>query len=657
MEQPFRANFVVTILCIALGILSWTAPLRSETSVPLIVDRQSDFVIYAGSNPDVGTLFAVTELQDYLERITGYRLVVVATMPMDRPVIGVGADAAKQLGVEVTNFTDLEDGFVQIVGAKLIVLMGNSRRSTLYAVYDLLETVGCRWFAPRYQFYDGTAEFVPSVSSVSLEVGQKTDKPAMRFRYKRVEEGLSHDGTNLVQLVDWMAKTRHNALNIPIDYAQAGRSSWDLWRDELIPELQKRGILIDVGGHGYQNFLPPDVYADIHPDWYGMLDGKRQPDMEKVNFNTANPDAVKMLIENARKFLRAHSEIDILTLLPPDTAQWDTSPESQRLGTVASRHARLVSEIVDALDDEFPNLRYLVHAYQGMIIPPKDTTLPPNVLVSLAPIRRQDSVPILSISEQKNLYYLNFLWQWIDAGYDNVLGFGPYYSRYAWRSLPVLQPRLIAEDTKYMALNGVQMGGSFSEPGNWFSYEINHYVYGKMMWNPKASIDAIMQDYASLRFHAAGEKMLDLIFLLESFAGDVTRSYANYRTFTSDVPFPEMKTQDFFIDPLTGYRRHMALSKALLDEARLISQNDEEVTARLNKWSVMLKYLELEIEAKALAGALAGPSPSVQNLRELQYTYESMDNLLTTHAGTGLFLTQDARSSYAVEPSISPIRQ
>ena len=44
-------------------------------------------------------------------------------------------------------------------------------------------------------------------------------------------------------------------LVIPTDYQGHGRVKWDNWRDALTPELQKRGILIEVGGHGYQNFL------------------------------------------------------------------------------------------------------------------------------------------------------------------------------------------------------------------------------------------------------------------------------------------------------------------------------------------------------------------------------------------------------------------
>ena len=616
--------------------------------VKLVAEGHSDFVIFPGPSPDDGTEFAAAELQAYVEKITGHRLEIVTERPAGA-AIAVGSVAAMEYGRDVGLLTVHEDGFVRSVEPALIVLAGKSRRATLYAVYDLLEAIGCRWFAPRFSHYEGRAEFVPTQASVSLPAGQAVAAPTMRLRYKRVEEGISHDSASLVQLVDWMAKSRHNALNVPIDYGQEGRSVWDKWRDALIPEIDKRGILIDVGGHGYENFLPPEKYAKQHPEWYGMLDGRRQPDMRRVNFNTAHPDAVRTLIANLREFLRAHPEVDILTLLPPDTAQWDTSPESMLLGSVAARHARLVNEIVHSLNGEFPRMQYLVHAYQGMIVPPQGTTLPPNVLVSLAPIRRQDSVPILDVSEQKNLYYLNYLWKWLDAGYTGVLGFGPYYSRYAWRSLPVIQPSVIAADTRYMALNGLQMGGSYSEPGNWFTHEINHYIYGRMMWDPREPLDLILDDYARHRFGDAHTMMRDLIFMLEAFAGQVTRSYANYRGLASDVPFPELRTQELFIEPVAGYQRHLALCQSLLAGARQVVRDDPGILSMLDKWALMLQYLELELEAKWLAERIAGPAPIAQLVRELNATYREMERLIGANIDRGVFLTADKRSQYAID--------
>ena len=72
----------------------------------------------------------------------------------------------------------------------------------------------------------------------------------------------------LKQMVNWMAKVRMNVLDCPIDYQHLHRTEWDNFREALIPELRKRGILIEVGGHGYPNFLPQEKYFAEHPEWF-----------------------------------------------------------------------------------------------------------------------------------------------------------------------------------------------------------------------------------------------------------------------------------------------------------------------------------------------------------------------------------------------------
>src|SRR2546429_8770726 len=99
-------------------------------------------------------------------------------------------------------------------------------------------------------------------------------KPKLKFRKIYVEEGHSHTPENLAQIVEWMPKVGFNTLVVPANYQGAGRVMWDTFRERVTPECQKRGITIEVGGHGYQNFLNSDMEGgklfDQHPEWFGM---------------------------------------------------------------------------------------------------------------------------------------------------------------------------------------------------------------------------------------------------------------------------------------------------------------------------------------------------------------------------------------------------
>src|SRR6201999_2801568 len=115
---------------------------------------------------------------------------------------------------------------------------------------------GCIWKAPQFDFYNGQAEYIPNRDNLAYDVTVPVhEQPALKYRKIDVEEGRSHTIENLKQLIDWMPKMRFNVLQVPLNYQGAGRVQWDHWREALTPELKKRGILIEVGGHGYQNFI------------------------------------------------------------------------------------------------------------------------------------------------------------------------------------------------------------------------------------------------------------------------------------------------------------------------------------------------------------------------------------------------------------------
>ena len=88
-----------------------------------------------------------------------------------------------------------------------------------------------------------------------------------------------------------------------------------MWRDFVTPELKKRGILIQVGQHGYQNYLPTEEYFHDHPEWFGELNGKRVP-MSECVFCTSNSDVLQEFKKNVISCIKARPEINIFDLWP-----------------------------------------------------------------------------------------------------------------------------------------------------------------------------------------------------------------------------------------------------------------------------------------------------------------------------------------------------
>jgi hypothetical protein len=613
-----------------------------------VTEKSSEYALYLHDPDDDGLSFAVNELQRYLSEMSGVQLPIISGK-MPPQAIAVGKAAALALGLDIGAYTSHEEGFIKSVQPGRIILAGNSRRATLYAVYDLLEDLGCRWYAPNFKFYgDATGEFVPKKSHLELETGQTVKSPTFSYRAKRVEEGWSVTPERLVVMIDWLAKTRHNVFNMTIDYGGTGRIPYEDYRETIVPEIKKRGLLLHVGGHNYSLFLP-DSYFDDHPIWFGMtMQGQRVPMLAgRVNFNTANPEAVETFVQNCKDWLSNHPEIDLFSLVPEDSPVWDSSPESRRLGSIPYRHALFANQVLRELKEEFPHLKVTLPAYQALIRPPEGVVFEDNAQVGIAMIRRDNTRPFFDVSSQKNLYYLNYLWQWQDSGaIQGQISLGGYYRRYAFRSLPIINYSVLQADLRYARMIGLAGLGEYGEPGDWFTFELIHYLTARLAWDCSASVKQVLAEYTSDRFGPAASEMLDLFFLLDNFSGQIVRGFGNYTRFDSDTPFPEMGIQGIVTEPARAHMRHLQMCHKLLGQAETKVEADPVAAERIEKWAILLDYLRLELQAKTMTEAISSVSPYGQLLGRVNQLYRQMDELVKSNRGRGMFLLEDRRMNY-----------
>ncbi len=503
-----RSIFVGALLLTLAGTL-FAEPL------PLIRGG-SGLHIVTRPSPTLVDQFAATELARYLGKITGANFAVEATARVPPEALVVGRDevvvidpgfAQEQLGV---------DDFIIRRAGDRVLIAGRSDRSTLYGVYAFLEKLGCRWFAPNFDFYGSAGgEFVPHIAGPTVGDWSLTERPAFKWRKLYIEEGWSHTAENLKQMVDWMAKSRINVLDCPIDYQHAHRTEWDNWRIALIPELKKRGILIEVGGHGYPNFLPQEKYFAQHPEWFGMYDGKRTSDPREV-FSTANPDAVSTFVANVKSYLKDHPEVDILDVWPPDGARWSEAPEDVALGSPSERQMILLDHLDHELRPDFPRLRLQFNAYEMFTVPPTEHKPDPGMVMEYCPINRSFEDPLYDSSYPESEEYFHNLEDWLKGVMDpSDITVYSYITKYAWRSLPVLIPHLIVDEARRFHSMGIGGLATYSEPGSWATFELDHYITARALWNPQLDVEKELADYTSNRYGAAGPAVLAYLHLVE----------------------------------------------------------------------------------------------------------------------------------------------
>lgn len=580
--------------------------------------------IVTAPNPSPADAFAASELASYLEQISGTSYAITSSPSTHHPDLLIGARMAG-----TTLPADLgEDGFVLKTNGQHIIIAGKSDRGTLYGVYAFLERLGCRWFAPNFNFYGSAkGEFVPHRSSIAVDTLNIIERPAFQWRKLYIEEGQSHAAENLLKLVDWMAKARMNVLDCPNNYQGAGRTKWDNWRDTLIPELRKRGLLIEVGGHGYQNYLPQEQYFSQHPEWFGLRNGVRSNATQDV-FATSNPDAVRTFIANIASYLHAHPEIDIFDLWPPDGAQWSEAKDDVALGTPTERQMLLLSHVAAELQHDFPHVRLQFIAYQNYIAPPSEHKPDKSILMEFCPIDRSFESALYEGASSQNEEYFHDLQGWS----ENVMAPASitvysYITKYAWRSLPITIPHLIVDELRRFHEMGIGGLATYSEPGSWATFELEHYITAHALWNPYLDVTQGLSDYIDHRYGAAALYVAKYLRLVE----EVVPHAVNIPGTTID-PIKQQAMLDRF-QP----------AEQLIKKAHEAAENDASTSTLIDKLDHQYRYVSNEMKIQyALSNAQnKRPTKQYSSLTDL---LQERDNIYKQDLEDGVIL-HDLRSS------------
>ena len=575
-----RLLFLSALAVIAL-LICYGAGLRAE---PLALRRGSNGLpIVTASSPSAVDQFAASELARYLGKMTGASFAVRSSGTAPAEAIVIGRAEVTLLDHDFAQEKLGDDDFIVRRSGGRVLIAGGSDRGTLYGVYELLEKLGCRWFAPNFAFYGvATGEFVPHVAEPTVGDWDLVERPAFKWRKLYIEEGHSHTPEALKQMVDWMAKVRMNVLDCPIDYQHLHRTEWDNFREALIPELRKRGILIEVGGHGYPNFLPQEKYFAEHPEWFGMRDAKRTTD-PRVVFSTAHQDAVNTFVSNVKSYLQAHPEIDVLDVWPPDGAEWSEAPEDLALGSSSERQILLLNHLREQLKPDFPRLKLQFIAYETYTVPPTDHKPSAGIFMDFCPINRSFEDPLYASSYQQSEEYFHNLQGWLNGVMTpSDISIYSYVTKYAWRSLPILVPHLIADEIRRFHQMGIGGFATYSEPGNWATFELDHYIVARALWDSQLDVSQELADYTAHRYGAAGPAVLSYLQLVENVAPHAVGIPGTQLT----IEKQRMMLHDF------------APAAGLLKQAHDASAGDAALQVLLAKLDHSHEYLQSEMDLR-----------------------------------------------------------
>lgn len=479
----------------AAVIMVYAGSVASRGAVPITEQGEAKAMIVKPAGASEVVNFAATELQKYVEKISGAELPIRDDKAnVSGPAIVLeraNLDPLRQ-GLEVDSFTVKSEG-------DRLRLRGNTDRAVLYAVYAFLESLGAAWLEPGE-----AGEIVPHMSTITVSDLDLAFKPSFDLRGV-----VLYDQGEGRAAVDWMAKMRKNLIMHPSKIT--------------VKDCEQRGILVMEGTmHGF------DTRMGVSPDWHkdpanykyvAMLGGKRKPFRytDQTEPCLANEESVKMLIATSLKFIESYRpSVFIFDARADDIMNnWCECEEcSKRMST--DDHIRYVNRLAKIIHDKWPEKKVSLIAYFDTMSPPKEI-LPDlsmgNMILWFAPITRTYQNPIQSATNEKvklqfprnkavwprtDGAWLPFLREWRSAFSGPILMLDYYLWSGQSNVRPgyfYVRPDVIAADLKFYKELG--LSGSIGVdpyplkiPNGW-----NQYLKARLLWDPSQDVEKLERQY------------------------------------------------------------------------------------------------------------------------------------------------------------------
>lgn len=569
---------------------------------------------------DVPARFAASELARYLPRLLpGAELEVY----VGSPALAMGAAGM------VGPVPDGEDAILVRGGGRRYVVAGGSPAAVLHAAYAFLEALGARWLMPglRGEVVGPLGGPPPILSMVSAPAFSRRGLADGCLSWWPGDAPFHRWMEEMRELVDWMGKMRMSRLFVHFNRLPPGDLS------PLLPELERRGIALELGGHNLPKLLPAGILeaqAGLSRWWQG----KRRRD---GNFCVGNRRTLQLLQEGARRYVEQLPPARLYHLWPFDAKDpaWCSCPECRDLsaGEQMWRAVAAAAEGVVAARPGAGVSGLLYHETLGAA-----AGAPEGVEVSFAPRERCRLHPIVGDCGRNRALVAHLRGALEHRG--DGLSLLEYYGDPILLGRPANRVDVVASDLLAYRRAGVRSVSSLVFGAlSWWLYPLQLYGYARASWDP-ASVESAMGDFCRAVAGDVGGETLARYYRLEGEAAGTHLRFCGYGRDGSwaTLPFPPAA-------PAGEARRHLAemrRGETLLREASdLLARLGAPGNARghLLDSAVAAHRLE-EAFHRAVAAKLAGgvdggdggfPDPLIEAAEAMEEAPPEMRGVFGSH--------------------------
>lgn len=437
---------------------------------------------------------AARELQRILREMTGREIPVTEGEGNGLPPQGVlyigRSDPARTRGL----YTDAEyeplgaDGFILRLKGGNLLAAGGGYRGTVYAVYRLLERLGCR-------FYSTELEVIPRRATLEIRSPLNVvDKPAFEWR---AMWGRIYPMTAGLSPGEWEAKV--GEVDLPKMMGIPPRGFWHHTMGFLLPaESVPKEYLAEIGG--VRRVTEPAVQQ----------------------YCLSNPDLQKAMTEAVLKWIESNPDPLYYPVHYGDTGQFC---QCERCKAWYEEHGSLTdaviwfnNQVAQEVAKRFPGKFITTLAYWATRKPPVKERPLPNHLIIFCAIAECQARP-WSHPVNMKLNVIPDLERWIalhPLGAQGIITF-EYPTTYHYVGYPYPALYAFAENLKYykrLGIRGVYICGLTDG----HLVHLYSYVMPRLMWNPDANLRQLIDEFCKAWYGRARQPMRDYVHRLHQSA-------------------------------------------------------------------------------------------------------------------------------------------
>lgn len=562
-------------------------------------DDKSTIKQYAVLLPEVPTkseIFAGEELVRFFEQATGVVLCVIKENSKEFSVFNgkyfsIGNTALFQQSGEVLTVEKMNiDGFRVFTKDGNAIMNGCSESGKIYAVYEFLKAqFGFTVYASDEIFIEKTDEFVLKEMNITS-----------------VPDFLGRDIHNYTLIYDALLSVRMKSNGVrtvfPEEYGEGSVWSKKIWC------------------HSTFLILPPDKYAEAHPQWY--TDNKLQLCIATALEDTQEGKLMySTFLENFKAMIATEPNAKYFMVGQEDVGYTCDREKSKQMnvkyggekqassGTLMVFINKIARDVKAWLKETAPEradvVKIVIFAYQKTQQPPvtwnektgKYECVPEvipeeNVMVRFAPLASVYSKNFLD--EEYNESARTSILGWSDIGaklsvWNYDVGFGSY-------EYPLDNWRVIAENYQIFKKYGVEdilVQGACDSPATPF-LEMRNYVHSNLLWNVNASVEGLVKDFIEHYYKQASKYIYQYYEYVNAYykTVEITEGFLAYAGIweSADVSIRKYYKKDFLQNCLKIFEKAKAVAETIEEE-----EMRNLVLTRVKREELAPRYMMLDL--------------------------------------------------------------